>query len=100
MKTTPAPWTIKYDTKFGPDDRLVANCGGYSTNADRGEHRLENIANAHLVSAALDLLVELRALLDNAESIGYCPRCFRTWPNHWPDCRLMAALDKAAGISS
>ncbi len=46
---------------FNGNERLVANCMGYSTNTDNGEHIKESLANAKLIAAAPELL---KALVD------------------------------------
>ena len=54
---TPGPWVFLHGLNlFGPNDRLVANCGGHSQNFDSEACEAENAANACLISAATDLL--------------------------------------------
>lgn len=53
MKYTKGKWRICSFAEGhveNEDGRLVAACMGYSTNADNGDHRKENIANAKLIS--------------------------------------------------
>lgn len=73
MKHTPGPWHIKYRVNiFGAHERLVASSGGYVTNADDGEHILENEANARLIAEAPALLKACGAALIYMESVvGY-----------------------------
>jgi len=65
MKHTPGPWKIKFDfnvfqLKTG---RLVASCGGHSSNVNPQEIHYENLANTRLVAAAPDLYFACRAAL-------------------------------------
>lgn len=54
--------------KVNDQERLVANCMGYSTNTDKGEHVAENLANAKLIAAAPDLLKVCCLVLDEWHS--------------------------------
>ena len=60
---TPGPWVIKHDFNVmgtgrdGTKNRCVAQCGGYSSNMV--DPTRENIANAHLIAAAPELLEAL-----------------------------------------
>lgn len=90
MKWTPGPWRrsthafAHVETSDGR--RSVANCGGYSTNTDKGEHIDENEANATLCAAAPNLYEALESVLEY----------FDHNPIH--ECRFAyAALAKARG---
>lgn len=85
MKHTKGPWYIQYGFNvFGEGNRLVASAGGYSTNADSGEHVLENEANARLIAAAPALLEACKLALNAFE---------KAWAINWDD--LARAIAKA-----
>ena len=70
MKHTPGPWKIKFDfnvfqLKTG---RLVASCGGHSSNVNPQEIHYENLANTRLVAAAPDLLEACQTIANMDES--------------------------------
>ena len=72
-KHTPGEWT---QSKFANGNivsketgRLVANCMGYSTNMDNGEHIKESLANAKLIAAAPELLEALKNCLFGVEKM-------------------------------
>lgn len=53
---TPGPWVIFDGSNVMAGRRSVATAGGYSTNVNHEDVRLENEANASLIAAAPDLL--------------------------------------------
>ncbi len=62
MNYTPAPWEVKHQWNVMSGSRLVAGCGGHSSNIDPHVDET-NKANARLVAAApllLDALQELQ----------------------------------------
>lgn len=70
MKHTSGPWHIEHEYNiFSEHQRLVASAGGYTTNADNGEHVIENMANARLIAAAPELLEACRAAVERFEDI-------------------------------
>lgn len=72
-KHTPGEWHIKYDFNvFGPGGRLVAGCGGHSSNVDSQRVHDENIANARLIAAAPRLLEACKRGVEALE-MGYIP---------------------------
>jgi len=77
MKTkhTPGPWKqmkrANATVSNADESRIVAACGGYSSNMDDGKHLYENLANAKLIAAAPEMLETLY------EIIGYIQRSER-----------------------
>lgn len=57
---TPGPWHIKHDFNVFSGERLVASAGGHANNVQPLKAHAENIANAHLIAAAPDLLAAVR----------------------------------------
>ncbi len=49
---------------FGPNGRLIANCGGWQSWREGSTSREENIANARLITAVHNLLYELGGIAD------------------------------------
>lgn len=71
-KFTPGPWRQHPKAKGNIeniDGRVVANCLGYQTNTDNGEHHDENLNNAKLIASSPNLLLSLFNLV-NAVSGG------------------------------
>jgi hypothetical protein len=62
---TPGPWSVdaraSTAVRGGPDDHVVASCGGWATT--RRDVLAEQQANARLVAAAPDLLAALREIV-------------------------------------
>lgn len=57
MGHTEGPWEIKHEfTIISDSGRGIATCGGYTQNFDDEKVHLENVANAHLIAAAPELL--------------------------------------------
>lgn len=64
-KHTPGPWVAdESGNVFGPGGRIVACCGGIPG------ARAENMANAAMVAAALDLAGALESILDADQLSG------------------------------
>lgn len=64
-KHTPAPWVADDSGNvFGPGGRIVASCYGVAG------ARAENMANAAMLAAALDLADALEAILDAGQLSG------------------------------
>ena len=61
---TPGPWEIRHEHNvFAQNGRRgIASAGGYSDNQAVERTRNENIANAHLIASAPELLEMLRRL--------------------------------------
>lgn len=96
MKHTPGPWVIKHEFNVYAGNRSVAACGGYSQNFDHEKVHAENVANAHLVSAAPDLLEvcqEIEEWFSSEAAMDYSSY----YPPWWG--RLGKALDKAEGVN-
>lgn len=66
MKHTKGEWIESKHSKGNivekETNRMIANCMGYSTNMDNGEHIEESYANAKLIVAAPDMLDALKSL--------------------------------------
>ena len=59
---TKGEWEIQDRTHIFSGERLVANCGGYSVSTMESSTLKENIANAHLISAAPDMYEALKRI--------------------------------------
>ena len=74
MNYTPGEWTIKYEFNvFGGNNRLVASCGGHSSNVNSEKVHYENIANANLTAAAPDryeAIIRLKQWYENGTRTG------------------------------
>ena len=56
MRCTPGKWIIKYDFNvLNEKGRLIASCGGYSSNVNSDKVHDENVANSKLIAAAPDM---------------------------------------------
>lgn len=69
---TPGPWTIRWGTnvgavRSGAEWAIVAACGGFATNTDKGQHHDENESNTRLIAAAPELLAALKECADELE---------------------------------
>ncbi len=87
---TPGPWHIARHASTlieAESGRHVATSGGYSTNADNGEHHDENDANARLIAAAPDLLAMLEEI-ESKESHLF---------GHYTHAQVRAVIGKARG---
>lgn len=96
---TPGPWKLvpKFHASVeSSTGRHVANCGGYTTNMDQGEHMNENEANARLIAAAPDLLEALEALLETAKE----DRPYAHTDTGSEVFKAQAAIAKATGNAS
>lgn len=64
MTHTKGPWVIirEYNVHSIGLNRSVASCGGYQSSLNQEEAHLENVANAHLIAAAPDLLETCEAI--------------------------------------
>ena len=80
MKTkhTPGPWRGHPKARGNVEDlngRGVANCMGYQTNTDNGEHHDENLANAQLIATAPEMLDVLSDALETMNILfGVLPK--------------------------
>lgn len=75
---TEGPWWIWDETHVmagkgnragGMGERLVANCGGTSSNVNRSAVRAENAANARMIAAAPETAVERDRLREALERV-------------------------------
>ncbi len=72
-KHTPGPWTVRYQYNVFAGKRSIAGCGGYTSNDPNEDTHEVNMANAHLIAAAPDLLAackEARQWLGDAPPDG------------------------------
>ena len=99
IKHTKGPWEMDAGLNIhGPDNRLVANCGGRSQNFDTEKCEAENKANAHLIAAAPELLEALEMMV---RQFGPHPReDTEGWREEYEACdSARAAIAKAKGES-
>ena len=98
MKYTPAPWIVKHDFNvFNEDGRLIAGCGGHSSNVDSDKVRSMNIANARLTSAVPDMyeaLTEVKKYIANKVDFEPNNGIVKEYLN-----MINNAIDKAEGES-
>jgi len=69
MKHTKGEWKVSDNWNVTTDNRLIVSCGGFSD----GTHEThdENIANAHLISAAPDMYEALKVAVAILKMEGY-----------------------------
>ena len=68
-KHTPVPYEILYETNVVKGNRVVANCGGYSDNANPNTLE-DNKANAHFIVTACNAHADLLAACEAAEKFA------------------------------
>lgn len=122
MNRTPGPYKQSrhggYNIVGGTNERLVANCGGYSSNYEDSD--AENKANFEFILKACNnydsqqsLIAELVAMIEVIQWSGdrhtdregclylRCPSCNNLDPvGHKPDCTLNKLIKKAKGVSN
>ena len=60
MSYTKGEWKVEDGSQVVSGKRLVANTGGFSTNYS--SEREENVTNAHLISAAPEMIMLIKSL--------------------------------------
>lgn len=101
-KHTPGPWMVRHAYNVMAGRRSVATCGGYYSNVPGEDSHGENVANAHLVAAAPDLLAACQAILSNDgcntandDGVWICVFCRGEWEesgcNHSDGCPIIMA---------
>ena len=92
MTHTPGEWNIKYQHNVFGGKRLVANCGGYTSNVPSDNADAVNQANARLIAAAPDLL-------DACEmALGFCKDVYNVgYKDVEIELALLTAIAKAKG---
>lgn len=98
MSHTPGPWTAgkPFEGHVVGGDRFVCSTMGHYDG--RSETREENVANAHLIAAAPDLLASLRVLVGVYVALVNSGDCGNWNPETEPQViEARAAITKAEG---
>ena len=99
-KFTSGPWRVNgMGAIFGPDGNPIMTCGKHAVQF--GEGTEEALANAHLIAASVDLLVEnkrLREMMHNLYENKLEPdKLYIQIPNYHKEMLEMTATAKAEG---